>query len=79
MKPPGKCGKFYGIPKVHKGVPEGKNIPPLRPIVSLSGSNAELISKFIDYHSKEEVKRVTSYVQDTPDLLRIFEAENDKG
>ncbi len=31
----------------------------------------------VDYHSKNEVKKLPSYVQDSPDILRIFQNEND--
>ena len=43
MEPNGKPGKLYGIPKLHKGIQEGKRLPPCRPIVSNSGSNTEYI------------------------------------
>ena len=78
MEPNGKPGKLYGVPKLHKGIPEGKQLPPCRPIVSNSG-NTEYSSAFIDFHSKHLVKMLDSYVEDTPDLLRIFQAENEKG
>ena len=38
-----------------------------------------MISKFVDYHAKGEVRQITSYIQDTPDLLRTFETENEAG
>ena len=66
-------------PKVHKGMKEGKNIPPCRPIVSNSGSNTEMISAFVYHYSKHLVKDLASYVQDSPDFLRIIESENEKG
>ena len=76
MQPNEKPGKMYGSPKVHKGIPEGQAIPPCRPIISNSGSQTELISALVDYHSKHEVKKLPSYVEDSPDILRIFENEN---
>ena len=79
MLPSGKPNRLYGLPKVHKGIKEGKNIPPCRPIVSNSGSNTEMISAFVDYYSKHLVKDLNSYVQDSPDFLRIIESENDIG
>ena len=79
MEPSGKGGKLYGLPKMHKGIPEGKRIPACRPIVSNSGANTEHLSAFVDFYSKHLVKKLPSYVQDSPDLLRIFEAENESG
>ena len=79
MEPSGKGGKLYGLPKMHKGIPEGKRIPACRPIVSNSGANTEHLSAFVDFYSKHLVKKLPSYVQDSPDLLRIFQAENESG
>ena len=79
MLPSGNPNRLYGLPKNHKGIKEGKNIPPCRPIVSNSGSNTEMISAFVDHYSKHLVKDLKSYVQDSPDFLRIIEKENDKG
>ena len=78
MEPNGKPGKLYGVPKLHKGIQEGQRIPPCRPIVSNSGSNTEHTSAFIDQHSKHLVRKLDSYVEDTPDLLRIFHMENEQ-
>ena len=41
-------GRGYGMPKVHKPVPEGKKLPPLRLVVSGNGCNMEQVSHFID-------------------------------
>jgi hypothetical protein len=79
MQPSGKPNRLYGLPKVHKNIKEGNNIPPCRPIVSNSGSNTEMISALVDHYSKHLVKDLPSYVQDTPDFLRIIENENEKG
>ena len=52
----------------------GSNIPPLREVVSGSGSNTEFSSAYIDHHAKPEVQRLSSYIEDTPDVLgRIAE------
>ena len=79
MEPKGKGGRLYGLPKLHKGIPENKRIPPCRPIVSNSGANTEHLSAFVDFYSKHLVKLLPSYVQDSPDLLRKFQAENESG
>ena len=52
MVPSGKPGRMYGLPKIHKTIPEGKRIPSCRPICSQSGSNTEFISRFVDHHAK---------------------------
>ena len=79
MQPSEKVGRLYGQPKVHKAIPDGKKLPPMRPIISASGSITENISHFVDTVTKNEVKKLESYVEDTPHMLRIFEEENKKG
>ena len=79
MDPSGKPGRLYGLPKIHKGIKEGKRIPACRPIVSNSGANTEYISALVDHYSKSQVRKLPSYVEDSPDILRICEAENEKG
>jgi hypothetical protein len=49
------------------------NLPPGCPIISGCGSITDNISLFIDHHSKHLVLKSTSYLQDTPDLLRQIE------
>ena len=58
MAPNGKAARLYGQPKVHKSIPEGKRIPPCRPICSQSGANSEFASKFVDIHSKDLLKKI---------------------
>ena len=77
MQPSGKAGKLYGLPKLHKEPQAGKSIPKCRPIISNCGSNTEQISAFIDIHSKHLVKKLDSFVEDTPDLLRMIQMENE--
>ena len=43
------------------------------------GSNTEMVSALVDHFSKHLVKNLPSYVQDSPDFLRIIESENEKG
>ena len=73
MEPNGKPAKLYGNPKMHKPIKENRRIPPCRPIISNSGSNLENASEFIDIHSKHLVKELKSFVEDTPDFLRILQ------
>ena len=65
-----KAGRLSGLVKDHKGVKPGSNIPPLREVVSGSGGNTEFISAFVDHHAKPEVQKLSSYLEDTPDVLR---------
>ena len=65
-------GKIYHLFKVHKAH-EPPNLPPGRPIVSGCNSITENISKFVDFHAKELVPEIPSYLQDTPDFLRHIE------
>ena len=75
-------GRYYGLPKLHKSRkswPARQNIPPLRPIVSASGTITENISHWIDQQSKQEVRKLDSYVEDTRYLLEIIQEENRRG
>jgi hypothetical protein len=76
MNPKDKdVGKYYHMYKVHKKHEEG-SLPPVRPIISGSGSMTENISHFVDQHAKTLVPKVPSYIQDTPDFLRHLEDYN---
>ena len=54
-------GRFYGLVKNQKGVAEDEKIPPLRPVVSGSGSNTEMISWLVDQEAKHMVPKLDSY------------------
>ena len=69
MTPNGKAARLYGQPKVHKTIPEGKRIPPCRPICSQSGANSEFASKFVDIHSKDLLKKIPTFIEDTAHCL----------
>ena len=57
-------GQFYLLPKIHKeGVPG-------RPIVSAIGHPTEKISQFLDYHLKDHVEKLPSYLKDTTDYIK---------
>ena len=79
MAPNGKAARLYGQPKVHKSIPEGKRIPPCRPICSQSGANSEFASKFVDIHSKDLLKKIPTFLEDTAHCLRFFEDANQVG
>ena len=57
VPPEPKSGRFYGLVKNHVEPEQWSGpIPPLRPIVSASGSNTEGISHLVDEYSRGEVK-----------------------
>ena len=70
------ASKLYCNFKLHK---PHDHIPPVRPIVSGSGSILENPSKFVDFHLKELANKHKSYIQDTPDFIRHIEDLNNKG
>ena len=70
-----KPGKFYAQYKTHKKHNEG-DTPPIRPIVSASGSSTENIALFVEKHIKDEAKSHDTFIQDTPDFLRNIEQLN---
>ena len=74
-----KPGRLYGLVKDHKPVNPVSGIPPLREVISGSGSNTEYISAFVDHHLKQEVKKLPSFIEDTPHLLRDIMESNSKG
>ena len=80
MMNPKNCGlaKFYQTFKVHKTYRQG-DIPPTRPIINNIGSLTENISKFVDYHTRDLVKTLPSYIQDTRDFLSMCEDINEQG
>ena len=57
------------LPKIHKN----KSPPPGRPIVSGNWCPTERISQFVDYFLQPGVKKITSYIQDTTDFLRMLQ------
>ena len=63
-------GRFYGNFKVHK--PE----IPIRPILSGCDSLTEGIATYVEYHISDIAKTHDTYIQDTPDFLRILECIN---
>ena len=66
---------FYCNFKVHKQK-EHNEVPPVRPIISGSGSITENISLFIEHHIKDTSMKHKSYLQDTPHFLRVIEKVN---
>ena len=71
--------RLYGNPKVHKPAREDLGIPPLREIVSCSGSNTEGLGKIVDSFTRPVDEACASFLQDTPHLLRLIEELNSAG
>ena len=67
--------RFYCNLKVHKQS-EHKKIPPVRPIISGSGSLTENISLYVEHFIKDVATKHPSYLQDTPHLLRVLHKLN---
>ena len=75
-------GRLYGLVKDHVNPdkwPDGSKIPPMRPVESASGTTFENASHFVDFYSNDLVKDLPSYWQDTPDMLRFFDSQNEAG
>ena len=64
---------FYCRFKVHKKHIFGQP-PPVRPIISGSGSITENMGQFVEHHIKPLSNKHQSYLQDTPHFLRVIEA-----
>ncbi len=56
---------LYVSPKIHKNLQQ----PPGRPIVSGIGSLTERISSFVDFHIKDFVPTLRSFVKDSSEFL----------
>ena len=68
-------GCFYCTFKVHK--PHQINqAPPERPITSQSGSVCEGIATYVEHHIKHIATKHDSYIEDTPDFLRLVRKVN---
>ena len=52
--------------------------PPVRPIISASGSITDNIGLFVEYHLKHLANKHDSFLQDTPDFLRQIQIFNDE-
>ena len=77
MDPTSKgAARFYELFKVHKKhtAPE---TPPERPIISASGSVTENLGLFVEHYIKDLANKHPSYLQDTPDFLRMLEKRNE--
>ena len=62
-------GRFYLLPKIHKGTLP----PPGRPIVSAIKSPTEIISQFLDHFLQPCFPQIKSYVKDTGHFIFLLE------
>ena len=60
-----KLGRFYLLPKIHKGLSSVKG----RPVISNCGTITEHISEYLDHHLNPLVSQSRSYVKDTNHFL----------
>ena len=58
-----KTPKFYTSPKIHK-----QNNPG-RPVISSIECHTANISQYVDYHLKEHVEKLPSFIKDTTDFI----------
>ena len=79
IPPKPTAARLYGNPKVHKAAREDLGIPPLREIVSCSGSNSEGLGKLVDSFTRPVDENCASFLQDTPHLLRKIRQLNAEG
>ena len=71
-----KPGRFYCTFKVHKPHEEG-SAPPVRPIISGSGSTTENVSLFVEHYIKQLANKHPTFIQDRPYFLRCVEKLNE--
>ena len=71
-------GRLTATVKDHKDIIRD-GIPPLREVVSGSGSNTEMISGYVDHHAKKHVKNLDINLEDTAHCLREIDGMNVKG
>ena len=68
-----EAGRFYCNLKVHE---PHKETPPPRPLISGCNSITENIATYVNYHIGEEATKHDTFLQDTPDFLRIIDRIN---
>ena len=68
-------GKYYQIFKIHKEH-EPMKAPPPRSIISGSSSISEYCGKYVEYHIKHISQKHATFIEDTPDWLRVIEKIN---
>jgi len=59
--------RFYLLPTIHKANNPG------RPIVSANGHPTEKISEFVDFHLRQHIEALPSFITDTTDYLKKWQ------
>jgi peptide-methionine (R)-S-oxide reductase len=77
-----KCGRLYGLVKDH--APKEKwlfeeRVPPLRPVVSMSGTTTEGLAHWLDQLAKPLVPKLPSFIEDTRHMLEFINETNQDG
>ena len=62
-----KLGRFYLLPKIHKGLSDVAG----RPVISNCGTATEHIPEFLDFHLNPLVSKSKSFVEDTNNFLSL--------
>ena len=65
--------------KDHKPVRQETRIPPMRPVVSCCGSSLDGLGKLVDHLLRPVDEMASSFILDTPDLLRNIQLLNSQG
>ena len=60
-----KLGRFYFLPKIHKGLDNVKGMP----VISNCGTLTEYTSEYLDHHLNQLASQGTSYIKDTNHFL----------
>ena len=63
-----KLGRFYLLPKIHKGLSDVVG----RPVISNCGTATEHISEYLDFHLNPLVSKSKSFVKDTNHFLSLL-------
>ena len=63
-----KLGRFYLLPKMHKGFSDVVG----RPVISDCGTATEHISEYLDFHLNPLVSKIKSFVKDTSHFLSLL-------
>ena len=63
-----KLGRFYLLPKIHKGLSDVVG----RPVISNCGTATERISEYLDFHLNPLVSKSSSYIKDTNHFLALL-------
>ena len=63
-----KSGRFYLLPKIHKGLSDVVG----KPVISNCNTATEHISEYLDFHLNPLVSKSKSFVKETNDFLRLL-------